>query len=242
MTGSGRLRGVLLDLDGTIADSIDFFYGLACEVLLAAKCDPPARDVVLESIALGIVPHERLLPKDLPDREEFLAGLYRDHWPNWLRRYGTEIEPLAGAVGTIEALGVRGLALGLVTSSSGSLPFLDRWGIRGAFQTIVCRDDVRRIKPDPEPLLLALERLGLPAEEVLHVGDTPLDVRAGLAAGLPTIGVLTGAGTEAQLREAGAADVLRSIADLPDFLEPRFFAKSAEGCDTPRSERRSTRS
>jgi len=242
MTGSGRLHGVLLDLDGTIADSIDFFYGLACEVLLAAKCEAPAREIVLESIALGIVPHERLLPKDLPDREAFLASLYRDHWPNWLRRYGSEIEPLTGAVATIEALAERGLMLGLVTSSSGSLPFLDRWGIRGAFKTIVCRDDVRRIKPDPEPLVLALERLGLAADDVLHVGDTPLDVRAGLAAGLPTIGVLTGAGTEAQLREAGAADVLHSIADLPDFLEPRFFAKSEERCATQPNERRSTRS
>src|SRR5262249_847700 len=130
----------------------------------------------------------------------------------------------------------------LVTSSSGSLPFLDRWGIRGAFKTIVCRDDVRRIKPDPEPLLLALERLGLAAEDVLHVGDTPLDVRAGLAAGLATIGVLPRAGTETQLREAGAADVLGSIADLPDFLEPRFFANSEGRCGTQPSERRSTRS
>jgi len=242
MTGSGRLRAVLLDLDGTIADSIDFFYGLACEVLLAAKCAPPERAIVLESIAMGIVPHERLLPSDLPDREAFLAALYRDHWPNWLRRYGTEIEPLAGAVTTMEVLGARGLLLGLVTSSSGALPFLDRWGVRSAFTTIVRRDDVRRIKPDPEPLLLALERLGVAAEDVLHVGDTPLDVRAGLAAGLPTIGVLTGAGTEAQLREAGAADVLPSIANLLEFLEPRFFAKSEDPCGTQPNERRSTRS
>ena len=233
---------MLLDLDGTIADSIDFFYGLACEVLQAAKCEAPAREVVLESIALGIVPHERLLPRDFPDREAFLAGLYRDHWPNWVRRYGSEIEPLAGAVATIEALSRRGLVLALVTSSSGPLPFLDRWGIRATFKVIIGREDVRRIKPDAEPLLLALARLGLDAEDVLHVGDTPLDVRAGLAAGLPTIGVLTGAGTEAQLREAGAVDVLQSLADLPDFLDRRFFAKSEARCDTPPNERRSTRS
>jgi HAD superfamily hydrolase (TIGR01509 family) len=241
MTGSGRLRGVLLDLDGTIADSIDFFYGLACEVLAAANCAPPERAIVLESIAHGIVPHEKLLPADLPDREAFLARLYRDHWPTWIRRYGTEIEPLAGAVAAIGAIGERGLRLGLVTSSSGELPFLDRWGIRAAFDVIVRRDDVSRIKPDPEPLVLALSRLELDSQDVLHVGDTPLDVRAGLAAGLPTIGVLTGAGTEAQLRDAGAAHVLGSIAELPDFLASRFFAKNEE-CDTGASEPRSTRS
>lgn len=238
MSERARLRAVLFDLDGTIADSIDFFYGLACEVLAAARCEPPARTAVLEAIALGIVPHEHLLPSDFPDREVFLADLVKNQWPDWLRRYGSEIEPLAGAIETLEALVERGLALGLVTSSSGPLPFLDRWGVRATFATIVRRDDVRRIKPDPEPLLLALERLRLAADEVVHVGDTPLDVHAGLAAGLPTIGVLTGAGTEAQLREAGAAHVLPSVALLPDFLERRFFpkspvsSKSQARCDT----------
>jgi HAD superfamily hydrolase (TIGR01509 family) len=214
-----RLRGILLDLDGTIADSIDFFYGLACEVLAAARCEAPGRAAVLEAIAHGIVPHEHLLPPDFPDREAFLADLVRNHWPRWIRRYGAEIQPVDGALGALEALAGRGWTLGLVTSSSGELPFLDRWGVRAAFSAIVRRDDVKRIKPDPEPLLLALERLRLGAGDVVHVGDTPLDVRAGLAAGLPTIGVLTGAGTEPQLREAGAEEVLGSLADLPGYLE-----------------------
>ena len=70
------LRGLLLDLDGTIADSIDFFYRLACEILEAAGCSPPERDAVLDAIANGVVPHERFLPADLPDREAFLARLH----------------------------------------------------------------------------------------------------------------------------------------------------------------------
>ena len=213
-----HLRGVLLDLDGTIADSIDFFYGLACEMLSAARCAPPDRADVLDAIANGHVPHERFLPADLPDRDAFVARMMQEHWPAWVRRYGTETEPLAGAVDTIHALVGMGLRLALVTSSSGPLPFLDRWGIRERFTTIVGRTDVKRIKPDPEAFVLALERLGLGPLEVLGVGDTPLDVRAGLAAGLPTIGVLTGAGTEAQLRSAGAVQVLGSLAELPDFL------------------------
>jgi HAD superfamily hydrolase (TIGR01509 family) len=226
------LRGLLLDLDGTIADSIDFFYRLACEILEAAGCSPPERDAVLDAIANGVVPHERFLPADLPDREAFLARLYREHWPSWLERYGTEVEPLAGAVETVRGLGGRGLRLGLVTSSSGPLPFLDRWGIRGSFAAIVGRNDVRRIKPDPEALLLALDRMGLTPTEVLNVGDTPLDVRAGLAAGITTVGVLTGAGTAEQLHRAGATRVLRSLDELPDFLDRTFSDSSQEICVT----------
>jgi HAD superfamily hydrolase (TIGR01509 family) len=229
------LRGLLLDLDGTIADSIDFFYRLACEILEAARCGPPERRAVLDAIANGVVPHERFLPVDLPDREAFLARLYREQWPLWLERYGTEVEPIAGAVETVRGLGDRGLRLGLVTSSSGPLPFLDRWGIRDTFAAVVGRNDVRRIKPDPEALLLALDCMRLAPSEVLNVGDTPLDVRAGLAAGITTVGVLTGAGTEEQLRRAGATLVLRSLDELPDFLDRTFSDKNSKKCVTPPS-------
>ncbi len=225
MSENGKLRGVLLDLDGTIADSIEFFYGLACEMLGAANCPPPGRSEVLDAIANGLVPHERFLPADFPDREAFLARIHRDHFPNWIRRYGTEIEPLMGAVETIRVLECRDLRLALVTSSSGPLPFLDRWGIRGSFTAIIGRGDVRRIKPDPEAVLLALERLGLDPSQVVNVGDTPLDVLAGLAAGVTTVGVLTGAGTEHQLRAAGASQILRSLTELPDFLDRNFSDK-----------------
>jgi HAD superfamily hydrolase (TIGR01509 family) len=212
-------RGLLLDLDGTIADSIEFFYGLACEMTRAANCALPERAAVLDAIANGVVPHERFLPADLPDREAFLARLYQEQGPRWVERYGAETEPLSGALEAVRILHGRGLRLALVTSSMGSLPFLDRWEVRELFDTVVSREDVRRIKPDPESLLLALDRLRLTPPQALHVGDTPLDVRAGSAAGVETIGVLTGAGTEAQLRAAGAVRILPSLRALPDFLD-----------------------
>jgi len=221
MTHRPRLRGVLLDLDGTIADSIEFFYGLACEMTRAANCASPDRAEVLDAIANGIVPHERFLPADLPDREAFLAKLYLEQGPLWVERYGAETEPLAGALDAVRTLHGRGLRLAVVTSSMGELPFLDRWEVRQLFDAVVRREDVRRIKPDPESLLLALDRLGLAPHETLNVGDTPLDVRAGTAAGIETVGVLTGAGTETQLRAAGAVDVLPSLRALPDFLDAR---------------------
>ena len=221
-----RLAGILLDLDGTIADSIDFFYLLACEVLEEASLPAPARADVLEAIAGGVAPFERFLPADFPGRDRFLERVYRERFPEWIRRYGAEIEPLPGAVDTVMGLHRRGLALALVTSSSGPLPFLDRWGIRECFRTIVGREDVRRIKPDPEAVLSSLARLGLSAAEVLGVGDTPLDVRAGLGAGVATVGVLTGAATAEQLRAAGAVAVLDSLAELPDFLDQSFSDKT----------------
>jgi len=222
-----EVRAILLDLDGTIADSIDFFCGLSGEVLSAAGISLPGRAALVEAIAFGIPPASRFLPADYPDREAFLLRLYEARWPEWIQRYGSEVKPLPGACEAVAALAGRGVPIGLVTSSAGELPFLERWGIRRHFAIVVSRDAVRRVKPDPEPLLTALEGLGVAAVDAVSVGDTPVDVRAGRAAGVRTVGVLTGAGTAAQLRAEGVEAILTSIAELPRYLDDGRHGESA---------------
>ena len=66
------------------------------------------------------------------------------------------------------------------------LPFL------GPFDVVVTGDDTVRHKPDPEPLLLALDQLGATAETAAYVGDSPFDIRAAKAAGMTAIAVSWG--------------------------------------------------
>jgi phosphoglycolate phosphatase len=66
--------------------------------------------------------------------------------------------------------------------------------------------------------LWAAEKMGVPPENCLMIGDTTVDIRAGRAAGAQTIGVLSGFGYERELIKAGADDIIDSIADLPHFL------------------------
>jgi HAD superfamily hydrolase (TIGR01509 family) len=83
--------------------------------------------------------------------------------------------------------------------------------------------DVESTKPDPDLVLAALEKAGNDKPAVM-VGDSVWDVKAAKAAGVPTLAVLTGGFSEAELREAGASQVVESIADL-DF-EPLFAGSS----------------
>jgi phosphoglycolate phosphatase len=219
------VRGLILDLDGTIADSLDFLCELACEVFDCASLPRPERRAVIEVLAEGGSPALKLFPRDFPDPERFVERIYRERWSQWLERYGRDIPPLPGACEAVVELHDRGLALALVTSSPGTFPFLERWGIRERFVTVIGREAVRNRKPHPEPLETALEWLRLTPAEVLNVGDSPLDVQAGNAAGLTTVGVLTGVGTELQLTREGARAVLPSLAALPDFLARRFSGK-----------------
>jgi HAD superfamily hydrolase (TIGR01509 family) len=215
------VRGVLLDLDGTIADSIDFFCAISIDLMNEAGLPAPPRAELRDAIASGVAPFERFLPAEFPDREKFVEHIVRTRWPVWFTRYEEETRPLPGACEAVRQLSQRGLSLAIVSSSMGTFPFLERWGIRDCFEVVLGRQDVSNIKPHPAPLLASLDRLRLRPEEVLNVGDTPLDVRAGRDAGVVTVGVLTGAGTSDQLRDSGAEAILRSLADFPDYLDRR---------------------
>jgi HAD superfamily hydrolase (TIGR01548 family) len=97
--------------------------------------------------------------------------------------------------------------------------FLDRAGVAHLFGTVVAMEDAPA-KPDPAPLRLALERLGV--GRAWMIGDTPDDVRAAAQAGvLPLSVVAPGdepAPTAAALREAGSARVLDALSDLLELL------------------------
>ena len=64
--------------------------------------------------------------------------------------------------------------------------------LRHLFDTVVGGDETERHKPDPEPLLLAAERMGVRPEDAAYVGDSPFDIRAAKAAGMRSVAVTWG--------------------------------------------------
>ncbi len=80
--------------------------------------------------------------------------------------------------------------------------------------------DVEETKPAPDLVHAALERVGASDDQTaVMVGDTPWDVKAAQQAGVPTLAVVTGGFSEQELREAGAADVFESVAELEKRLD-----------------------
>jgi pyrophosphatase PpaX len=125
-----------------------------------------------------------------PDRAEELVNVYRAH-----------NEPLhdglvccAGIDGVLERLKDEGRRLGIVTAKrlvTVDLAF-NVVPLRHLFDTVVGGDETERHKPDPEPLLLALERLEARPQEAAYVGDAPFDVQAAKAAGIYSVAVTWG--------------------------------------------------
>jgi HAD superfamily hydrolase (TIGR01509 family) len=91
--------------------------------------------------------------------------------------------------------------------------YLDLLNARDLVEGWTTAADVERTKPHPDLVLVALEKAGNDGPAVM-VGDSTWDVKAAEAAGIPTLAVLTGGFSEEELREAGAAEVVKSIGEL----------------------------
>ena len=83
---------------------------------------------------------------------------------------------------------------------------------------LIASDSTTRHKPEPEPVLLALEQLNASAETAMFVGDSPYDIQAGRAAGVCAVGVSWGAFSIEALRDAGATVIIDRPADLIPYV------------------------
>ena len=114
------------------------------------------------------------------------------------------------------ALRAMGCRLGIVTSKNraGAQRGLALVGLAHAFELTVAADDVERAKPDPEPVLRALEGLRAEARQAVYVGDSVHDIHAGKAAGVATAAVLWGQCDRDELSTAAPDHWLEAPAEL----------------------------
>src|SRR3954454_11299461 len=130
-----------------------------------------------------------------------------------------ETEPLDGAKEFVEELKRRGHTVVLATSAKTNEleHYLDLLDVREVADAWTDSSDVEQTKPEPDLVHAALEKAG--GGDAVMVGDTTWDVEAATKAGVPTICVLTGGFSEAELRDAGAACVFESIDELRERLD-----------------------
>jgi len=183
-----RYPTVLFDLDGTLVDSgaiILASFRHATQTVLAREIP----DAELAAMVGGSNIHDQMRSID-ETRVEELVRVYREH----NEPLHEELEAFEGIEPVLAALKQEGRRLGIVTAKrrrTVALAFavlpLERY-----FDVVVTSDMTERHKPDPEPVLTALERLGAEASEAAFVGDSPFDVASGRAAGVFTVAVAWG--------------------------------------------------
>lgn len=128
---------------------------------------------------------------------------------------------LPGAAEALAELRRSGLAVALITRNCRGAAAVVLRDL-GEYDALLTRDDVPRIKPDPDHVHRSLAALGRSPDRAAMVGDHDFDMQAGRAAGVQLcVGVRTGSGQDAGLLAAGADVVIDSLADLPRLLRKR---------------------
>jgi pyrophosphatase PpaX len=183
-----RFPGVLFDLDGTVVDS----GGIILASMRHATREVLGRDFGDAELmqAVGGPGLEAQMAVFAPERVEELVRVYRDH----NEPLHEELEACAGMEDVLVRLHEEGRRLGVVTAkrrSTVELAFA-RVPLSHLFETVVGGDETEKHKPDPEPLLLAAERMNAVPAETAYVGDSPFDIRAAKAAGMYAIAVTWG--------------------------------------------------
>jgi pyrophosphatase PpaX len=183
-----RFPVVLFDFDGTVVDSGAIILASmkhAAETVLGYV--PPDEELMATVGGPGLEAQMQALS---PERADELVRVYRAH----NEPLHDKLQACAGMDDVLVALREEGRALGLVTAkrrSTVELAFA-RVPVGHLFDVVVGGDETERLKPDPEPLLVAAARLEAAVESCAYVGDSPFDIRAAKAAGMHAIGVTWG--------------------------------------------------
>jgi HAD superfamily hydrolase (TIGR01509 family) len=184
----GPFQAYLFDCDGTIADSMPLLYVAWKQALGEWGCEFP-EDIFY---AWGGLPAAEIIARlgaeqglvmpveDVAHRKE---ALYYELLPQ-LRAVPEVLEQIELSHGTIPFAVVSGSTRDSVTKSLEVLGILDR------FDALVCAGDYAKSKPDPEPFLVAAERLGVAPRDCLVFEDTEMGIQAATAAGMASVKIL----------------------------------------------------
>jgi HAD superfamily hydrolase (TIGR01509 family) len=208
----GRKSAVLLDVDGTLLDTVYLHVHAWWESFEAAGRPVRAQHVhrAIGKGAQDLVAD--LLPGAAPSLVESVVDGHARRWAPLRSR----CHAYAGARELLAALRQRGLRTALATSGSDDdvEAFLDLLGGRDAVDEVVGDSEVEGSKPAPDIVREACRRLGVDPAEAVVVGDTAFDMQAAVSAGATGVGVRCGGIPDEVLREASASLVVDDPAAL----------------------------
>lgn len=189
-----KYRAILFDLDGTLLDSVPHIVQCNRETMAAMGISVPEA-VIRHSIGLPLPVQAHQFAGERA--EEFIVR-YRDVY---LLHADDDNHLYPGTLEMLRDLKSRNLQLSIVTSrmGRGALKSVEVTGMTGIFRTVVTADDVEHHKPEPEPLLKAINELGVTPEQSLYIGDSAFDVDMSQRAGVDMVGVSWGARTHEEM-------------------------------------------
>lgn len=205
---------VLFDLDGTLIDSLPLIRR-TYEKVFEEMNIPWGNAEVMKQIGLPLVDIAKTFAGETRHLDFF--KLYQHHYA---LEHDTLTTPFPGTLEMLETLKSKGFRLGIVTSKTRQVALRSAGflGIDRYMEVIIAVEDVSRHKPQPDPVLKALELIQKPVETAAYIGDSPFDIIAAKRAGVAAFGVTWGMSNREELARHEPHSILEKWEDLTPLL------------------------
>jgi len=212
------IKGIIFDLDGTTIDTLNELYISINQTLKNYGYPTKTKDEVRLGVGRGF---RKLVETVVPEKlsEEKMAEIGHDYQESYTQNYlKSTVYPEMPKL--LKELQDRGILLAVNSNKSDrftkALIAKNYPDIR--FTAVYGRREGVPLKPDPTTAKEIADLMGLKTEEVLYVGDSDVDMRTGINAGMKTAGCLWGFRDRKTLTEAGADFILEKPEDLLKLL------------------------
>ena len=212
-------RAVILDLDGTLLDTMEDITDSVNHTLSQFGFPLRTLDEVRRFVGNGAVKLlERALPRVLPARE--FEAFYRAYDAYYTAHQQDKTKPYDGAVGLLRALRARGLYTAVLSNKQDNAvrPLCAHY-FPDLLDLATGPTADRRTKPAPDGVYYIAETLGVELNEILYVGDSEADVQTGQNAGVKTAAALWGFRDRETLASAGAVLFAEKPEDILKFID-----------------------
>lgn len=211
---------ILFDLDGTLIDSVALVLASYKHAFTKIGHEPFLQIPESEIRSWIGIPLPATFEALDPARAEQMTAYFREfnetNHDDWVHAFDG-IPELVTTI--VDHANISDLALGVVTAKRRDLAQqgLDVTGI-GTLPLLTAMEDTTAHKPDPAPILAALDACGRGQDGTVYVGDAPTDLRAASNAGVAAIGVTWGAATRTQLEAEHPIAVADTVEELAALL------------------------
>ena len=229
---SRPIAAVLFDLDGTLIDTAPDFIRIVRKLCAEDGIPEPSAAQIRSQVSEGARAMVRLIHPELPLADPALLTYRQRFLDEYAQQIAVDTVLFDGMAALLDSLEQRHIAWGIVTNKPRYLSerLLIALGLQQRCAVLVCPEDVQHAKPDPEPMFLAANQLGIAADQIIYVGDHPRDIDAGRAAQMPTILAAYGylpPERAHDLNDWQADHVVADVAELQALLYSDIFSLKA---------------
>jgi len=211
------IRGIVFDFDGTIVDSMPMVFN-ALNDALKRRSLPTIESELLGAMSglpvIDIISSKALI-------SEFVAKeVEKDVFEAYTSFCSVHCQLLPNVESTLKTLKSKRIKIGLFTTTpiKPLMAVEKKFSLKDYFDIMIAKEDAKN-KPNPEGLNKIIAEFGITKDECLYVGDSPIDILTGKAAGIKTIAVTTGIATIQQLKESKPDNIIPNLEKLLVYVD-----------------------